>query len=112
MTVLLPKVQIESSYDLIPPLKALGMKIPFVPRSADFSGIAGGSVGRRLYISDALHKTFLKIDEKGTEAAAATGVVISMERGGPYFRADHPFLALVRDRQTGAILFIGRIAEP
>jgi serpin B len=86
------------------------MNVPFVPRGADFTGIAPD--GRRLYISDAVHKTFLRIDEKGTEAAAATGVVISIERGGLSFIADHPFLVLIRDRQTGAILFLGRIAEP
>jgi serpin B len=109
-SVQLPKVQIESSYDLVKPLKALGMKVPFVPRAADFTGIAPN--GRQLYISDAVHKTFLKIDEKGTEAAAATGVVVRGERGGPSLRADHPFLVVIRDKQTGAILFLGRIAEP
>ena len=112
LEISLPKVQMESSFDLVRPLKALGMKAPFTPRLADFSGIAGGTVGRRLYISDALHKTFLRIDEKGTEAAAATGVVISIERGSPEFTADHPFLFLIRDKPTGAILFVGRIAEP
>ena len=111
LNVLLPKVELEGSYELVEPLKALGMEVAFDRNRADFTGIAGGP---RLFISDVIQKTFLRIDEKGTEAAAATGVTISIERSGPdlTFRADHPFLALIRDKQTGAVLFIGRIAEP
>jgi serpin B len=111
LNVILPKVQMEGSYNLVEPLKRLGMGIAFDRYRSDFTGIAGGP---RLFISDVVHKTFLRIDEKGTEAAAATGVTISAESSGPEltFRADHPFLALIRDKQTGAVLFLGRIVDP
>ena len=82
------------------------MKLPFA--GADFSGIS--DIG--LYIDAVVHKTFLKVDEKGTEAAAATGIVVNTERDHWEFRADHPFLFLIRDKPTGAILFMGRFSEP
>lgn len=112
LDISLPRMEIESRYDLIPSLTALGMKLPFIPGAADFSGIADPPDGRSLYISAVQHKTFLRIDEKGTEAAAGTGVVISIERDGPAFIADHPFLFLIRDKPTGAVLFLGRVSEP
>ncbi|HET7708654.1 MAG TPA: serpin family protein [Sphingomicrobium sp.] len=106
----LPKVQIDNDHNLVDPLKAMGMGIAFDRFRANFRGMSD----ERLFISDVLHKTFLRIDEKGTEAAAATAVVMSGESSGPEinFRADHPFLVMIRDRKTGAILFFGRIAEP
>lgn len=105
----LPKVEVEASYTLNEPLKAMGMAVAFDPKRANFRGIAEGE---RLFISQVVHKTFLRIDEKGTEAAAATGVEIQAERSSPEFRADHPFLVLIREKQTGAVLFMGRIADP
>ena len=104
----LPKVEIEGSYELVEPLKAMGMGIAF-GSGADFSGIGP----RGLFITDVIHKTFLKMDEKGTEATAATAVVMG-ESSGPetIFQADHPFMILIRDKQTGAVLFMGRIAQP
>ena len=109
--VQIPKVQIEGSYQLNEPLKAMGMAIAFDPNRANFRGIAENE---RLFISQVLHKTFLRVDEKGTEAGAATAVEIQAERSGepPTFRADHPFLILIRDKPTGAVLFLGRIAAP
>lgn len=106
----LPKVQMDRDHDLVDPLKAMGMGIAFDRYRANFRGMSD----EQLFISDVLHKTFLRIDEKGTEAAAATAVVMSGESSGPelHFRADHPFLLLIRDRKTGAILFLGRIVEP
>jgi serpin B len=106
----LPKVEIATDYELADPLKAMGMEIAFDRFRANFRGMSD----EQLYISDAVHKTFLRIDEKGTEAAAATAVVMGAERSGPElsFRADHPFLVLNRHRETGAILFLGRIVEP
>jgi serpin B len=108
----LPKVEFKSSYQLVEPLKALGMQIAFDRHRANFRGIAD----TQLFISQVVHKTFLRIDEKGTEAAAATGIEIEVTgaRIDPptVFRADHPFLVLIRDRQTGAMLFLGRIADP
>lgn len=99
-------------------LVAMGMKLAFDPDLADFTGIASPpSPADRLYIGKVFHKAFVKVNEKGTEAAAATAVV--MPRAGsaapappPEFRADHPFLFFLRDLRTGMILFMGRVVEP
>lgn len=102
--------------DLAKSLQTLGMKQAFDPRTADFTGIANPSdTSDRLFIGAVLHKAFVKVDEKGTEAAAATA--IAMPRGGPPpratpFKVDRPFLFLIVDRATGLILFIGRVVEP
>jgi Serine protease inhibitor len=87
----------------------------FVPSRADFSGIDGA---RDLYISLILHKAFVSVDENGTEAAAATVVVVNAMAmpGSPVepfqFKADRPFLFLIRDNPTGTILFVGRVMNP
>jgi serpin B len=91
-------------------LSEMGMPVAF-SYSADFSGIDGT---RNLSISDVLHKAFIKVDEAGTEAAASTAVIIGITGMPPEpieFTADHPFIYLIRDIKTGAILFIGRIVE-
>lgn len=107
----LPKLKIEQRYDLVPSLRALDMSIAF-NNKADFSGIAD----EQLRIGKVIHKTFVRIDEKGTEAAAATGIEIvvtgSRSPPPPTFRADHPFFFLLRDKKSGAVLFMGRIVEP
>jgi len=80
--------------------------------SADFSGLNGE---RNLFISAVLHKAFVEVNEEGTEAAAATGVVIGLRAvAAPpaVFRADHPFLFLIREKTCGSILFLGRLADP
>jgi len=93
-------------------LKSMGMTNAFSP-NADFSGINGK---RDLFISAVIHKAYVEVNEEGTEAAAATGVVMRLTSIGPapipVFRADHPFLFLIRDNLTGSILFIGRVANP
>lgn len=108
----LPKVKTESDYSLAGPLKAMGIDAAFDPDRSDLRGIAE----RDLFISRVLHKTFLRIDEEGTEAAAVTSIEISVTgaRIAPplSFKADHPFLFFIRDRATGAVLFLGRIAAP
>lgn len=111
MLVQIPKVQIEGSYQLNAPLKAMGMAVAFDSRRANFRGIAENE---QLFISQVVHKTFLRVDERGTEAGAATAVEIQAESSAepPTFRADHPFLLLIRDKPTGAVLFLGRIAAP
>ena len=81
---------------------------------ADFSGMDGK---KDLYISDVVHKAYVTVDEEGTEAAAATAVIImfkgiSHEPPTPTFRADHPFLFFIRDNRTGSILFLGRMTNP
>ena len=99
------------------PLGALGMRGAF-SSAADFTGIANPpDPDDRLFVSGVFHQAFVKVDEKGTEAAAATGVAmaargISVEPDPIVFRADHPFLFLIRDLRTGAILFIGRVEDP
>ncbi len=89
----------------------LGMTLPFSP-SADFSGISN----ERLFIADILHKAFVKVDEKGTEAAAATSVIVvgRTDSVSPpeQFVANRPFIFFIRDTMTGAILFMGRILDP
>lgn len=107
----LPKLQMAVDYDLGQPLMAMGMGLAF-NQQADLSGIASAD----LRIAKVIHKTFLRIDEKGTEAAAATGISVEVTSAPivqpPTFRADHPFVVVIRDHQTGAILFLGRVENP
>lgn len=108
--VFLPRFKTTAEFMLGRPLKALGMKRAFTD-AADFSGITGG---RDLKISAVIHKAFVHVNEEGTEAAAATAIVMrptSVSRN-PVFRADRPFLFLIRDNTTGTILFMGRIHDP
>ena len=85
----------------------------FDPDRADFSGMDGA---RDLFISDVLHKAFVAVDEKGTEAAAATAVIMELTSAPAdepiSFTIDRPFLYLIRDGQTGTILFLGRVVNP
>ncbi|GAI76663.1 unnamed protein product, partial [marine sediment metagenome] len=110
--VSVPKFRMTSQFSLAAVLKSMGMTDAFVPDAADFSGMNGK---RDLFISAVIHKAYVEVNEEGTEAAAATGVVIgvtSMPARPPVFRADHPFLFLIRDNRTGSILFIGRVMNP
>ncbi len=122
----LPKFKIESEFGLVGSLKALGMKIPFSDQS-DFSGMKPVNMTSsdpndwNLQIGAVIHKVFVEVDEKGTEAAAATAIVqelvMSALRGPPppppeVFKADHPFLFAIRDTRTGALLFLGRFVGP
>ena len=98
--------------DLAAPLQALGVDDLFVDGIADLSGIDGS---RELFVSGVFHKAFVDVDEEGTEAAAATGVVVgvtSMPPPAAVFRADRPFLFLIREKASGAVLFLGRLVEP
>jgi serpin B len=95
------------------------MTLPFDRMRADFSGINGlrAPSPDALYIGFVFHKAFVDVDEKGTEAAAATGVGFKGVSAPPPpryvdFRADHPFVFAIRDRKSGAILFLGRVANP
>ena len=108
----MPKFKLETGYDLVPSCKALGMKEAFQMGEADFSGM--GWPKGDLWISQIKHKAFVEVNEEGTEAAAATavGMVQTSLRNYPVFRADHPFLFLIRDNQTGTILFMGRMVDP
>ena len=111
VAVTLPKFKTTAEFHLKEPLIALGMKDAF-GTDADFSGMSGK---KDLFISAVVHKAFVAVDEEGTEAAAATAVVVkltALREPPPVFRADHPFLHLIRDRQSGAILFLGRLTDP
>ncbi|MFC1783887.1 serpin family protein [Planctomycetota bacterium] len=108
LPVYLPRFKMTwGTFELKNTLKTLGMKIPFYS-GADFSGIDGTE---ELFISAVLHKAFVEVNEKGTEAAAATAVVM-IRGGGLSFHANHPFVFMIRDNKSGSILFMGRVANP
>ena len=110
LDVRLPKFKMTEEFDLRQVLSELGMPLAFEPGAADFSGMNGGK--ERLYISDVVHKAFVEVNEEGTEAAAATAIFTTVSgRIGPAFRADHPFVFLIRDNRSGAILFLGRLVH-
>jgi serpin B len=108
LDIYLPKFTVTSKFKLKQTLSVMGMPTAFGP-TADFTGMNG--IGG-LFISDAYHKAFVTVDEEGTEAAAATAVVIDRSGVPSEFRADHPFLFLIRDNVTGSILFLGRVVDP
>jgi serine protease inhibitor len=123
--VYLPKFKVETQYDLGQALQGLGMVRAFKdPRAADGAQFDGMSESQdpaqKLYVSKVLHKAFVEVSEKETEAAAATAVMMAMPKSArppsvpftPTFRADRPFLFLVRDRQSGSVLFLGRVLNP
>jgi len=107
----IPKFQFESEFSLADTLAAMGMPAAF-SGDADFSGMTGN---RELTISDILHKAFVSVDEAGTEAAAATAVVVGLTSAPEQpvqVTVDRPFIFLIRDIQTGAILFVGQVVNP
>jgi serpin B len=109
LQIFFPKFKTVSEFNLGEKLKSLGMINAFNPNKADFSGMDGT---RNLHVSAVVHKAFVEIDEKGTEAAAATAIGIRTTSMAPQFKADHPFLFIIRDRITGTILFVGRVIDP
>ncbi len=110
--IALPKFKATQAISLTPALQKLGMQAAFTS-GADFSGISTNKEG--LFISDVVHKAFIQVDEDGTEAAAATAVMMvggGMPANPVVFNADHPFLFFLRDKTTGAVLFAGRLVDP
>ena len=108
----LPKFKLEYKLIMNQVLKNLGMGVAFVPGQADFSRIVDDI---ELFISKVLHKTFVQVDEEGTEAAAVTVVEISftsIKPNGNLMRVDRPFMFVLRERQSGTILFMGKILNP
>jgi serine protease inhibitor len=106
----IPRFKMDYESSLNDPLKAMGMGVAFVRGKADFSGMRDQ---KDLYITDVKHKAFVEVNEEGTEAAAAASV------GGPLralqrftFIADHPFLMMIRDQRTTALLFMGVVVDP
>lgn len=106
----MPRFQFSSEFNLSEVLVGMGMDLAF-SSSADFSGITGAE---GLSISDVIHKSFISVDEKGTEAAAASAVMIAgaAPLQPPVMTLDHPFIFLIRDNPTGAVLFAGRVIDP
>jgi serpin B len=107
----IPRFKLTQQLDLTNALTSLGMGIAFSDE-ANFRGI---TIAAKLQLSAVIHKAFIDVNEKGTEAAAATGVVMgvtSVGKPAPSFTADHPFMFIIRDNVTGFILFIGRVMNP
>ena len=112
--VRLPRFKAECEYPMHEHiLPDMGMKLPFNPELADLSGIADISAFGRLFISSVIHKTFVQVDEEGTESAAVTSVDVLPTGESPMqvFTVDRPFLFVIREKSTGVILFIGEIGE-
>jgi serine protease inhibitor len=127
--VYLPKFKVETDYTLGDSgkpgaLQKMGMVRAFVdprkPKGAVFDGMSHATNPQdKLYVTKVFHKAFVEVNEKGTEAAAATAVIMVVGDSAPIsvpftptFKADRPFIYLIRDRQSGAILFLGRMMEP
>jgi serpin B len=112
VTLSMPLFEFSLDLRLAEALQEMGMTAAFSPEAADLSGIDGT---QRLFIRDVLHKGFVSVDEVGTEAAAATAVIIEEESLPPTpieVQIDSPFVFLIRDVDTGAILFVGRLLDP
>jgi len=109
--IYLPKFEFDTKYTLNENLKTLGMPTAFDFEKADFSGM---TQAEKLYISEVIHQAYVKVDEQGTEAAAATAVMMGTAAAMPrnVFRADHPFIFIIQEKETGNILFIGRVTNP
>lgn len=117
----MPRFKLTLALDLGGEMQALGMSLAFAQGKADFSGINGKVPPHEdaLFLSAVFHKAFIEVNEEGTEAAAATALVAatmcapqSEPPPVPAFRADHPFLFAIRDRKSGALLFLGRVSDP
>ena len=107
----MPKFEFESEFSLKDTLAEMGMPVAF-SGAADFSGMTGK---RELSISDVVHKAFVAVDEAGTEAAAATAVIMELTavpEPPVEVTIDRPFIFLIRDIETGAVLFVGRVTNP
>jgi serpin B len=111
--VAMPKFKMTYRTYLASILTSMGMKNAFDPDKANFSGMTGR---KDLHISSVVHEAYVDVNEEGTEAAAATGVTMRVTsvqpRRTPVFRADHPFLFMIRDRKTNSVLFWGRVMDP
>jgi serpin B len=112
VVVNIPKFKLETSYSLNEMLSDMGMPSAIDPETADLSGIL--TVPEQLYVQAALHKAFVEVNEEGTEAAASTAIIVGTTSVhiDPVFRADHPFVFLIQDSETGNILFMGRVMDP
>ena len=119
VSLVMPKFEFESQFQLARTLEEMGMSNAFNELTADFSGMDGNSCAAGdvpcLFVKAVIHKAFVSVDEQGTEAAAATAVVVVTESARPdpmRVAIDRPFIFLIRDLETGAILFLGRVLDP
>jgi serine protease inhibitor len=110
-SIYLPKFEFDTKYFIADILSNLGMPTAFNDLKADFSGMTNEE---QLFISKVIHQAFIKVDEQGTEAAAATAVMMETTSAMPknVFRADHPFIFIIQERKTGNILFLGKVVNP
>jgi len=112
VNVFMPKFTFNTKYFLNENLKEMGMPSAFSESAADFSGIDGT---KNLFIQTVVHQAFVDVNEEGTEAVAVTGIgsVLTSEPPPiPTFRVDHPFIFIIQERETGNILFLGRVVDP
>lgn len=112
--VALPRFEMSTKNSLVPALQELGMAVAFDPAAADFGGLVD-LAGQNLYLSDVVQQTFLRVDEEGSEAAAATSAGVSVTSMPLYdfeLRADRPFFIALQDEATGTLLFVGGVHEP
>lgn len=106
-----PRFKFEYDIKLNDVLKAMGMDIAFDPHQADFSRMSADSI-LGIFLGEVKHKTFVEVNEEGTEAAAATSVGPQLLSAGAFFRVDRPFVFAIRERTTGTIIFIGKVVDP
>ena len=116
-TVVLPKFKLEYEKTLNKPLSELGMGIAFDPNRADFGGVLVADIDMPVYLSEVKHKSFVEVNEEGTEAAAVTSAKMTMTAMPPPEKTfsmvcDHPFLYAIVDHKSGAVLFLGAVFEP
>jgi len=109
--VFLPKFKFETKYFMADTLSDMGMPTAFTQGKADFSGMTGN---QDLFISKVIHQAFVEVNEEGTEAAAATVVIMTMSAvpRQTIFMADHPFIVIIQQKETGNILFLGKVMDP
>lgn len=112
LLVTIPKFTVDDRHDLARIMKSMGVTDAFDENEADLPGIGFHKDGGNLYVGSATHAAYIGVDEVGTEAAAATGVAVNRISAPPSFVADRPFMFLVHDGETGAILFMGSISDP
>ncbi|XP_043105024.1 probable serpin E3 isoform X2 [Puntigrus tetrazona] len=109
MDIFLPRFKMQSRFNLKPVLQSLGISDVFSPSAADFRGI---SDGEGLFVSEAFHEARIEVTEEGTKAASATAMVLLKRSRSAVFKADRPFLFILRQISTGSLLFIGRVLNP
>lgn len=108
----LPRFELTLDLDAKELLRSLGMRRAFAEGEADLTGMLEAESDLRPYVTDVLHRAFVRVDERGTEAAAGSAVVAGTRGVAPSVVADHPFVIVIRDKLTGVVLFLGRVADP